>query len=341
MPIRTKFPRLHALSRRNKNGKVRVYYYYYRRDLGKPDIALGADYEIALEKWREISDTGEIRSGMIGQALARWEETELPKYESQETRKGYEKNLRQLKPVFAQANWEDVDLPTLRQYLDLRTAKTQGNREMSLLSIVWHKALLWGMTKCPWPAEGVKNWKNEESAREFEVTPELFQAVYSQGDQVLQDAMDIASATGLRLTDVCSIRMPANGVLTNRASKTSKGAQFAVVDSDVLTRISDRRATYQSHCVMFLATPEGKPVALRMLRDRWDTTREAAAKLAEAQGNKDFAAVIRAMYLRDMRSFASDLAGSLEDAAKLLQHSSLKVTKRHYRTKPDQLKAVR
>ncbi|MFG5777984.1 integrase [Comamonas sp. J-3] len=341
MPIRTKFPRLHALSRKNKNGKVRVYYYYYRRDLGKPDIALGSDYEVALAKWREIGDTGEIRTGMIGEAINRWEETELPKYDSQETRKGYAKNLRQLRPVFEQAAWDEVDLPTLRRYLDLRTAKTQGNREMSLLSIIWHKALLWGMTKSPWPAEGVKNWKNEESAREFEVTPELFQAVYSLGDQVLQDAMDIASATGLRLTDVCYIRMPANGMLTNRASKTTKGGQFAVADSAVLSRINERRSSYPSQCVMFLATPQGMPVSLRMLRDRWDEARESAALVAEKSGNPDFAAAIRAMYLRDMRSFASNLADTLEDATKLLQHSSPKVTKRHYRTRPDQLKAVR
>lgn len=40
--------------------------------------------------------------------------------------------------------WDEVDLPGLRLYLDKRTAKTQGNREMSLLRIVWGKAMLWG-----------------------------------------------------------------------------------------------------------------------------------------------------------------------------------------------------
>ncbi|MEN5181721.1 integrase [Comamonas testosteroni] len=341
MPKLVKYPRLRTLTRKNKNGRARVYYFFNMQGEGKPDVPLGSDYDIALKKWKELVDTGELKTGLIGQAIARWKLEELPTYKNEETVRGYTKNLKHLEPVFGEAAWEDVDLPTLRRYLDIRSAKTQGNREMSLLSIIWHKALLWGMTKCPWPAEGVKNWKNEEAARTFEVTPELFQAVYIQGDQILQDAMDIASATGMRLTDVCFVRMPSNGVLGNRANKTSKGGEFVVLESEVLTRIDERRSSYPSKCVMFLATPQGKPVSLRMLRDRWDAARERAAIKADADGDSHFAASIREMYLRDMRSFASDLAGSLEDAAKLLQHSSTKVTKRHYRTKPDRLKAVR
>lgn len=341
MPKQVKFPRLRTLTRKNKNGRVRVYYFFNMHSEGKPDIPLGTDYDIALRKWRELMDTGELKTGFIGQAFARWKLEELPEYKSAETVRGYIKSLKQLEPVFGEALWEDVDLPTLRRYLDMRTAKTQGNREMSLLSIVWHKALLWGMTKLPWPAEGVKNWKNEESAREFEVTPELFQAVYKMADPALRDCMDIASATALRLTDARCIRLPVNGILHHRTSKTGKRLEFVVADSPVLTAIVERRMANPSSCVMLLATPSGGAVSWRMLRDRWDAAREAAAYRAEKANNPDFAALIRQMYLRDMRSFASDLAGSVEDATKLLQHSSKRVTERHYRTKPERLTAVR
>ena len=37
------------------------------------------------------------------------------------------------------------------------------------------------------------------------------------------------------------------------------------------------------------------------------------------------------LWLRDMRKFAGQLAPSLAEASKLLQHSSLSVTQRHYR----------
>ena len=47
------------------------------------------------------------------------------------------------------------------------------------------------------------------------------------------------------------------------------------------------------------------------------------------------------LYLRDLRKRAADLADDMESASKLLQHSSLKLTSDHYRTKPTKLKAVR
>ena len=56
---------------------------------------------------------------------------------------------------------------------------------------------------------------------------------------------------------------------------------------------------------------------------------------------KAFGAEIRAMYLRDMRSRAADLAGDIGEATKLLQHSSQRLTERHYRTKAEKLRAVR
>jgi len=50
---------------------------------------------------------------------------------------------------------------------------------------------------------------------------------------------------------------------------------------------------------------------------------------------------IRAMYLRDMRKRAADLADDMGAASALLQHSSIKLTETHYRTKATKLKAVR
>jgi hypothetical protein len=73
-----------------------------------------------------------------------------------------------------------------------------------------------------------------------------------------------------------------------------------------------------------------------MLRGRWDKARKAAAK-----AHPELAEQIRAMYLRDMRKRASDLADTLEEASKLLQHSSTRVTKIHYRTKAEKVRPVR
>lgn len=63
-----------------------------------------------------------------------------------------------------------------------RTAKTQSNREMSLLSIIWNWARGEGLTREPWPAAGMERskWKNKETPRRMVVFDELFARVRHQ-----------------------------------------------------------------------------------------------------------------------------------------------------------------
>lgn len=337
-------PRLRSHSRKRKSGQVRVYYFYDMRPEGKPDIPLGTDWPEAVKKWDELHNRAPRIAGTIEEAFTAWERDVLPNYTRAETMKGYTKNLRALRPVFGEATWDQVDLPSLKAYLRARTGKTQANREMALLSIIWNWSRGEGYTALPWPAAGMERsrWKNPEQAREFEVTPELFAAVYAQADQVLRDCMDIASATGMRLTDTRTVVLPAGDTLRLKASKTGKKADFDLRLSDVLPELVERRRSYpQAHHLMLLSTPTGRPVSAGMLRTRWDDARERAAEDAEQAGNAALAESLRRMFLRDMRKMASDLADSDEDASKLLQHGSVDLTRKHYRTRAASLKPVR
>lgn len=341
MPKVTKYPRLRTKVYRGKSGQAYVYYLYDMRPDGKPDIRLGTDHTEALKQWDELHNKKPRIVGRLQEAFDKWRAVELPKYDSTVTRRNYAQNMTRIEPVFGQMTWDTITLPILREYLDRRTAKTQGNRELALMSIIWGKALLWGMTRCPWPAAGVKNWKNQESARTFEVTDALFNAVYAEADQVLRDCMDIATATGMRLTDARTIRMPVDGIIRHKPSKTGKPVEFDVSASPVLAALVQRRVAMKSYCVMLLCTNTGRQVTQTMLRDRWNDARDRAALKASQTGNPDFAKDIRAMYLRDMRSRAADLAGNMADASKLLQHSSQALTAKHYRNKAEKLTAVR
>lgn len=306
------------------------------RSEGQPDVQLGKDYGAALSKWERLHNNQPLVSGTVQEAIDQWRERELVKYQNSDTRRSYEKQVKKIESVFGKATWNEINLPALRRYLDKRSAKIQGNRELAVFSIVWGKARLWGMTDLPWPAAGVKGWKNAEQARQLEVTDELFAAVYLHADRVLRDSMDIASSTGMRVTDVRTIRLPINGVLRFKASKTAKWAEFQVSQSPVLSALVSRRLSLNAQSVMLLTSDTGRQVSERMLSDRWDNARTAAAK-----ANPLIATEILAMYNRDLRKRAADLAGDLEAASKLLQHSSLKLTETHYRTKPQKLKAVR
>lgn len=330
-----KHARLRFHVRRRKSGRVTTYYVYDRRPEGLPDISLGTDYEQALKKWDEIHNRAPRIAGTLQEAFDQWRATVLPTYEKDNTRRGYELNLRRLAPVFGPATWDRVTLGLLKQYLLKRTGKTQANREMALLSIVWTWARLEGLTALPFPAARMGRWRNKERAREFAVTDDLFAAVYGHADQVLRDAMDIASATGMRLTDVRTVALPASDVLSWRASKTGKAASVALADSPVLTALVERRRGYRAAHTMLLSTPT-RVVTADMLRTRWDDARAAAAAACP-----ELADQIRAMYLRDMRKRASDLAGSLDAAAELLQHTDKRLTARHYRSTVAKLKPTR
>lgn len=339
MPKKSKYPGLRSHSWRTAGSEVRTAYYFDRRADGKPDEPLGTDYAEALRRWHEIHFDRPREAGLIIEAIKRWDLEVLPHYEKATTRRDYGLCLTQIKDVFGQARWEDVDFPTLKGYLRKRTAKTRANREMSVLSIIWNWARGEGLTTLAFPAAGMQRskWKNRERPREFAVTDDLFAAVYAHADQVLRDAMDIASATGLRLTDVRSVTIPADGVLRGRASKTGKPFAIDMSASPTLAPMLERRKGYRAQHLMLLSTPT-RYVTLRMLTERWSTAREAAASDPK---NKPIADRLRAMYLRDMRSLAADLAPTLEDAAELLQHGDKRLTERHYRTRTTVRRAVR
>jgi hypothetical protein len=345
MPKLTKHPRLRTKVYRGARGQAYVYYVYDMRPEGKPDIRLGTDHTVALAKWDELHNKKPRIRGTIEEAFTLWEQEKLPAYTSDETRAGYTRNLRKLRTKFAEpgneATWADVKLRHLVDYLEARKGKTQANREMSVFQIVWNFARVKGLTELPWPAAGMERskWKNTEHAREVEVTDAMFDAVYAQGDQILRDAMDLASATGMRVKDVRTIPLPPGDELRLKASKTGKKTDFTISLSAVLPDvIKRRRANKQALHLKLLAAPSGREVSYRMLADRFAEAREQAALAAS---DADLAAAIRAMVLRDCRKYAADKAATAEDAQKLLQHGNVATTLRHYRTRADQAKPVR
>lgn len=336
---KSKYPRFRTHTRKGKNGQVWVWYGYDMRPDGGTEISLGTDYAKAITKYKELHEEKPKTIGLVQEAINKYRTDVLPEKKGK-TLDDYTRYLARLEPVFGRAAWHQITVPVMREYLNKRTAKTQGNRELSMMSILWGKARLWGMTELPWPAAGLKNWKNEEGAREFEVTEDMFSMVYAEADNVLRDVMDTASATALRLTDVIRLTAPVDGRLSFRASKTAKPAYFIVSESAALTRVHERRDT-KATSIMFIVTERGLPLSMRRLRERYEEARERAAINAEKAGKKALADRIRSMWLKDMRKLAADLADDELEASKLLQHSNPATTRKHYRTRGTKLKAVR
>lgn len=337
MPKKIEHPRLRVHVRKGKGGQVWTSWYYDRRPDGLPDLPLGNDYAEALKLWDEVHNMRPRLIGTLQEAFNRWRDEILPTYKSAETKKGYARSLKIIEPVFGRATWDQVTQLKITDYLEKRTAKTQGNREMALLSVIWSWAYRKELVSKTFPLLGQRGWKNQEQARQVEVSDAVFAAVYACASPMLRDAMDIASATGLRLTDVRTVLMPTDGLLSVRASKTGKRLAFDIGSSTVLPAIVLRRATYSANHLMLLSTTTGRPVSARMLRESFESAR---ANAATQEKNSTISDAIKAMYMRDLRKRAAALAEDMDAASKLLQHSSKAVTEKHYR-RGDKLRPVR
>lgn len=340
MPKLSKHPKLRVSVKRGKAGQVWQSWWYDMRGTGNPDVPLGNDYAEALRRWAEIHLEAPQIAGTLEEAFKGWEARGIlirpnGKARAPETVKGYRKCLANLRPVLGRARWDEIDLPALVQYLDKRTAKDRGRQEIQLLSVIWNWARLQGMTKLPFPAEdmGRTGWKGAASVRQREVGDAAFEALHRHGDQVLRDALDIATATGLRVMDVLGLRLSdvRGGKLVVQAEKTGKRAEFDLAASSVLQPIIDRRLIVDGCEHDFILAAGRKAITYRRLSARFKKARAAAA--LEVPECAD-------LILRDMRKRASQLAGSLAEASKLLQHSSQSVTQQHYR-QGEQLTPVR
>jgi len=334
MPKTSKHPKLRRSVKRGRAGQVWVSYWYDMRGTGQPDVPLGNDHAAALCRWAEIHLDAPRMAGTLEEAFCGWERTALPAYTNTETRRGYGKCLAALRPVFGRARWDDITLPILAAYIAKRTAKTRGRHEMQLLSVIWGWARLQGLTSRPWPAAGMQRsgWKGKAGVRRIEVHDEPLAAIYRHADQCLRDALDIATATGLRVLDVLALRLSdvRDGRLVVDAGKTGKRAEFVLAGSVLLPLIERRKALRGCEHVFLLAAGR-RPVTYRRLSDRFAGARAKAAVECPAAA---------LLWLRDMRKRAAQQSATLQDASTLLQHSSLSTTRQHYR-QGETLKPVR
>jgi integrase len=340
MPKKSKYPKLRVYVKRGREGQVWTSYAYDMRGTGKPDIALGRDRTEALRRWAELHLDAPRVSGTLEEAFRAWEARGIEirsdgEPRSKETISGYRKCLRAIREPFGGARWEDITLPVLRQYIQARSAKGRARQEMQVLSVIWGWARLEGLTSLQWPAVGMQNtgWKGKAGVRQIDIAGTAFAALHKHGDQCLRDALDIASACGLRVMDVLQLRLSdvRGGELVSTARKTGKRGDFDLSASQVLQPIIDRRKAMRGVDHLFMLASGRKPVTYRMLKARFDKARTAAAKEVPACAE---------IWLRDMRKYAGQLAPDLAAASKLLQHSSLSVTQQHYR-QGDKLRPVR
>lgn len=303
-------PRMTA--RKLASGKV-LYYYQAR---GKK-IPLGSNELAAKQEWARL-EGGATENGFPAICKLYREATFRDFAASTQTH--YAIALRNLEVAFRRFTLEQITPQDVKGYIRKRTKKAAGLFEKRVLSALFSWARGEGYTNAPNPCIGVKFTKAERKGmkgkRERYVSDAEFAEVWGRGDEILQDAMDLALTTGQRPGDILKATRQdvREGVLWVVQQKT--GATVGVRVEDGLKRVLDRILARKRPSMYLISDERGQRVQYNALN----------ARFVKARGQADW-------QFRDIRAKAATDSPSLKDAQLLLGHGNEQTTATVYRRK--------
>jgi integrase len=248
--------------RRLASGKV----LYYYQAAGK-QIPLGSNRIAALEEWARL-EAGGTNAAKFPRVTVLYRE-HIKGY-ARSTREHYCIALDNLDLAFKAFTLEQIEPKHIKAYIRRRTKKGAAMFEKRVGSAFFNWAREEGHTKAANPFHGVKFSKAERKGyptgrRKRYVTDAEYRAVWSAGDAVLQDAMDLAYRTGQRPGDVLKARRQdiADGALWFAQEKTDERLGVNIVGelARVLERILARSRAVAS--VYLIADRKGPARALQ------------------------------------------------------------------------------
>lgn len=274
-----------ARLRERKKASGRIYYYYDAGGHPRKEIALGADYGLAIMKYAEFerdrTSSALVASVITFRYVAEKYVVDVVPTKAPATQKDNKRELTNLMDFFDDppGPLESITPQMVRQYLNWRkSAPVRANREKALLSHIWNYARDMGYTSLANPCAGVKG--NKESGRNVYVEDDLFALVYEKAEIGLKDAMGLAYLTGQRVTD--TRLMDERDVrgdeiwITQGKTKVKRRIEIVGELEVLLARIVARKATYKVRSTELIVSADGSAMTSAMLRNRFDDARSAA-----------------------------------------------------------------
>lgn len=248
------------------------------------------------------------------------------------TRSDYAESWTRLSPVLGAAPLESLRPMHFAQYLAQRPAKTQGNREFALVSLMWNWGRTQGETDLPNPCTGVR--KNRECARERLVTPAELAKEIAVASQPLRDALELYDLLGARVSELLRMNLPSSEAkeLSWKQQKTGRMMRVAI-EGELEAKLGEIRAR---------EFPAGTVVSMALLRNEGGQRMTYAAleqrhTRARAKAGVDF-------QLRDLRGkVATETADSegMRAAQKMLGHSTLAMTEDYVKARQGEVLRTR
>ena len=321
-------PRLRV--RKQKSGRI-FYYYDHGIDVDgkRKESPLGSDYGLAIKRWAEMEHehTPSQHAILLFRHVADRYRAEIIPTKAPRTQKDNLNEIGWLLKFFDDppAPFEEIRPINIRQYIDWREAKIRANREVALLSHIWNWAREKGYTDLSNPCKGIR--RHKEVGRDVYIDDATYAAVYSQADQPLRDAMDLAYLTGQRIGDVRGMsehQMTSNSLLIKQG-KTKAKIEMEIVGelATLLDRIRNRKRELKLYSTYLIVDENGLAIGRDALRYRFDKARKLAGVKKE-----DF-------QFRDLRAKAgtdkADSGGDIRLAQAQLGHTSIVMTEHYVR----------
>lgn len=298
--------------RARKKGGFRYYY-----QAGGKKIPLGTNEIAAKQEWARLE------AGTVAWTFPRIaaEYRKLFPGFSVSTRKHYETALRNLEVYLRRFTLEQVKPHHIKKYIRERSKKGAALFEKRVLSAVWSWAAGEGYTHAPNACLGISFTKAERKTfapkkPKVYVTDAMFDEVWARGDEILQDAMDLALHTGQRPGDILNARRSdiVNGVLWFKQEKT--GAEVGIIIEGEFARIVERIQARKRPSIYLISDRNGQRLRYNMLNSRF----------IKARGDATWE-------FRAIRRKAGSDSPDLKRAQELLGHKDEKTTSAHYRVR--------
>lgn len=263
-----KLPRLRA--RTNKRGVV--HYYWDAGGVPRQWPPLGTDAAVVLRRYNELMAASKVvpRSvdAMIGECMDLLRRQRKVKPATLQNYAGYRKHLV---AVFVTPP-EDITQADVLKYL-AQCPRKSFRGEIGLLSMAFVNWMDQGRLTFN-PCFGVR-CKRPPSKRDRLLLDDEIDAIVAAADERLAVAIELAYATGMRISDICALRWADLGGPI-RTLKT--GVRQALEDTEALRTILTRARALQVRVgsLFVLCNRGGRRWTTGALRDRWDKAVKAA-----------------------------------------------------------------
>lgn len=214
-------------------------YYHTPRIGGRQQmVRLSADFAEAINLYYQ-REQRTLAGSTVNDALSRYDREVLPG-KAAKTQKDYRRYIRHpgaLRKVFGDSHLTSVRRSDIAQYLDKRSAKIEGNREIACLSSVFQSAIRWGWCDEN-PCRGAP--RNPERRRQRLPSEHELAAIHIAANDQLCCMVDLVCLIGLRKADLLKIRL---SDLTDRGVRINvqkTGAAVTFEWSEALREVIDR-----------------------------------------------------------------------------------------------------